>query len=307
MTDWLILVLLVPAIVVPVVLLLGFAGCDALFGLDPLQYVPEIVEAEATSIDTITLTWTYGGSPPDHFLFERTRLPDPNKPPPSPADPEYLPQTFSAASSPHPDSGRERATTYTYRVQAVFSDGDTSPWSNPVNGTTISYVAILEATQDGNFGNVNTNTVKCEIVPADLIPTSFIPVRMWITLGQRPSAPENITFSKVYVGHKAAAGDSWDAVSLKQVLFGGGPSIDLAPGDTRRSDEIAFAWDGTSALIVSMYFAGGPSSDHLSARTSGSSNSYLKAGADEAAAADATGYTSFPGYLSGVMKIEVAD
>jgi hypothetical protein len=33
MTEWLILLLLVPAIVVPVVLLVGFAGCDRFFGL----------------------------------------------------------------------------------------------------------------------------------------------------------------------------------------------------------------------------------------------------------------------------------
>jgi len=37
MAEWLMLLLLVPAIVVPVVLLVGFAGCDRLFGLQPVH------------------------------------------------------------------------------------------------------------------------------------------------------------------------------------------------------------------------------------------------------------------------------
>jgi hypothetical protein len=35
MSEWLILLLIVPAVVVPVVLLVGFAGCNQVFGLDP--------------------------------------------------------------------------------------------------------------------------------------------------------------------------------------------------------------------------------------------------------------------------------
>jgi hypothetical protein len=37
MAEWLILVLLVPAVVVPVVLLVGFAGCDRVFGFETLH------------------------------------------------------------------------------------------------------------------------------------------------------------------------------------------------------------------------------------------------------------------------------
>ena len=55
MTEWLILLLLVPAVVVPVVLLVGFAGCDGVFGLEhiytppPVPVVPMIVSAMGTS------------------------------------------------------------------------------------------------------------------------------------------------------------------------------------------------------------------------------------------------------------------
>jgi hypothetical protein len=52
MAEWLILLLLVPAIVVPVVLLIGFAGCDRVFGFETL-HPPETTfdETDAFSRD----------------------------------------------------------------------------------------------------------------------------------------------------------------------------------------------------------------------------------------------------------------
>ena len=52
MAEWLILLLLVPAVVVPVVLLVGFAGCDRVFGFETL-HPPETTfdETDAFSRD----------------------------------------------------------------------------------------------------------------------------------------------------------------------------------------------------------------------------------------------------------------
>ena len=55
MTEWLLLLLLVPAIVVPVVLLFGFAGCG-FEGYVPLS-APIIESAIGTSVSSIRLTW----------------------------------------------------------------------------------------------------------------------------------------------------------------------------------------------------------------------------------------------------------
>ncbi len=136
MTEWLTLLLLVPAVVVPVVLLVGFAGCDRVFGLEhidtppPVPVVPVIVSADGESGTVITLTWMYSGSAAD-FEFERMKLPERTR------------GTFTAATSPHHDDnngqGLEPGTDYLYRVRAIGSDGEASEWSSPepnILGTT---------------------------------------------------------------------------------------------------------------------------------------------------------------------------
>lgn len=307
MSEWLILLLLVPAIVVPVVLLSGFAGCHRVF-LDPRNPVIESIEPISSS--AIRLIWRLTG---DSTEFERTRVPDPNQPPPAPEDPEYRPKRFFPTGSGtadfallYDDEDLARGTSYDYRAR-THAFGEESDWVGPIRATTPSNFAILlEIVQDESFGNRDTDTVKCEIAVADLTVPPFTPTRMWITLGQ-VSTVESVTFSKVYIGHKSAAGD------LTPVLFGGMPSTVIMPSipgmppNTSRSDEIAFVWNETSPLILSMYFAGGPDSDLLSARTTGASDTYFKEGVDEAITADFTGYMSFPGFLSGVVKIEVAE
>jgi hypothetical protein len=62
MMEWLILCLLVPAVVVPVVLLWGFVGCNWIFGLDPTRLVLPTFELDSennfdspTAIDLFTL------------------------------------------------------------------------------------------------------------------------------------------------------------------------------------------------------------------------------------------------------------
>src|SRR5262245_30769579 len=55
--EWLILCLLVPAIVVPVVLLWGFVGCYEPATLEPSLLAPQTLEATPISTSEISLTW----------------------------------------------------------------------------------------------------------------------------------------------------------------------------------------------------------------------------------------------------------
>jgi hypothetical protein len=50
MGEWLILLVLVPAIVVPVVLLAGFAGCDKVWGLPHIADQPVLLIEHAVGI-----------------------------------------------------------------------------------------------------------------------------------------------------------------------------------------------------------------------------------------------------------------
>jgi hypothetical protein len=55
MAEWLLLLLLVPAIVVPVVLLVGFAGCNQVFGLRETEHFPPVIDEARGLSGTITM------------------------------------------------------------------------------------------------------------------------------------------------------------------------------------------------------------------------------------------------------------
>jgi hypothetical protein len=144
MAEWLILLLLVPAIVVPVVLLVGFAGCTSDYqdfdvarpggngdGNGPPD--PVIDSAEGKSVSIITLKWMYGGAAAN-FQIERSG--------------QILPLPYPD-SSPFDDTGLEAETSYSYKVLALDGNGDPlSNWSNEVVGKTLPFELTLESWPD---------------------------------------------------------------------------------------------------------------------------------------------------------------
>src|SRR5690349_5038402 len=125
MTEWLLLMLLVPVVVVPVVLLFGFAGCDRVFGLqhvDPVDPPPPgpIIDAKGTSVSTIRLTWMIDPAATE-IDFVRTKYDKMGHPVGSP-------EPVSAPASPgvKDDGGLDPNTTYGYVATAVFADGESS-------------------------------------------------------------------------------------------------------------------------------------------------------------------------------------
>jgi hypothetical protein len=72
MSHWFAILILIPAIVGPVALLVGFAGCDRVFGLTEITpTVPIIDSATGKDGTTITLIWHWD-STAQNFQFERT-------------------------------------------------------------------------------------------------------------------------------------------------------------------------------------------------------------------------------------------
>src|SRR5688572_7380527 len=57
MTEWVMLVVLVPAVIVPVVLLWGFADCDVVCKLKERPAAPQGVAATPTSESAMTVDW----------------------------------------------------------------------------------------------------------------------------------------------------------------------------------------------------------------------------------------------------------
>src|SRR5262249_50715711 len=70
--EWLILCLAVPAIVVPIVLLWGFVGCDLVFKLDIVEVLaPVNLVATPRSSTSVSLTWVPAGANAVRFEVER--------------------------------------------------------------------------------------------------------------------------------------------------------------------------------------------------------------------------------------------
>src|SRR3954469_10935817 len=74
--EWFVLIFLVPLIVVPIVLLCGFAGCGysgVATGSGPAPGVetPSNLHAKATGVDTIELRWQNNTGGPTNFEVER--------------------------------------------------------------------------------------------------------------------------------------------------------------------------------------------------------------------------------------------
>jgi hypothetical protein len=195
MTEWLLLLVLVPAVVVPVVLLVGFAGCDKVFGLDhigPRPPGPVILAATGKSIDTITLTWMIDPTATD-IEFERFKL-DAN-------GPVGMPVTFTVAASPathDDDNGLEAATWYRYTARAVLPD-DTSEPSAPVDGATLGPPAF-DAVANGTRVAANTKAITTWSHTASADASFVIVALRWQHNGSPFSAAGTPTRTATYGG-----------------------------------------------------------------------------------------------------------
>jgi hypothetical protein len=122
--EWLILLLLVPAILVPIVLLCGFAGCflDSIGEAGPPP-PPTNLKATAIGTDGIKLEWTDTSEGTVTFNVERL-------------DADTFEVIAPNASSPSEDGGRNDGTDHTYRVTASEAGFADSGPSNEATATT---------------------------------------------------------------------------------------------------------------------------------------------------------------------------
>jgi hypothetical protein len=132
MIEWLLLLLLVPAVVLPVVLLLGFAGCG--FEGQGTPYLPLVItSATATSPNTVKLTWTGGYTA--QIEFQRDKKPKPGQSPEGAHQfiVDMTPQTTD-------DGGLSADSVYEYMVRQIYGDGQRGEWSPMVEVVTPAVV-----------------------------------------------------------------------------------------------------------------------------------------------------------------------
>jgi len=170
------------------------------------------------------------------------------------------------------------------------------PQPSPTNTGT-----ILDAVLPGTFGNLGGSTAKIQIKKAAITAPPHAVTRIRLTL--KGHADEPFQVGALFLGHRAGV-DQWDAASLVPVRVGGAVSFTVPQGGLLFTDWIPFAWDRVSDLIVSVYANGGAAADRLAADGAfAEAATHMKSG-NEAGVANAAGFSSYPGYLSLVSKIE---
>lgn len=219
MVDWIVLLVLIPAIVVPVVLLYGFAGCS----FDPRGAVPEPAAPDppvilaATPLDrtTIRVTWTNPNVEPVRFEIERTP-PFTAAPPPDPV-------------SPFTDQALESGETYTYRVRAIrLADEEVSDFSE--DATAVTYAEALNPSQNaGQNVQAVGDCVVQRIDPPALSRNGNL-VQLVVTAGSDGS----LRITRASLSEAAPAGDPFDSAGPPVAIEGpfdvpAGTSIELPP------------------------------------------------------------------------------
>lgn len=307
MAEWLTLLLLVPAVVMPVVLLVGFAGCDRVFGLQhlntppPVPVVPIIVSAVGKSGTVITLTWTYAGSAAD-FEFERMKLPEQTR------------ETFPAAASPHDDDkqgqGLEPGTDYLYRVRAIGSDGEASEWSGPepnILGTTLPFETTFAWTSDEEARSRDAPgfqggsiVQRIEAAPARLSKSG---TRVRLTL--RASSVGNASIASIYISKPdpAPGKDPYDSDSDLTLVSS---AVVVPANNSLPLPSIRYQLDAAQPLLIAIDFSATlPSDIKIVDNVLGTeASAYYKVPAAEAANRDRTGFTLVDKMFI-VEKIEV--
>jgi hypothetical protein len=275
MAEWLTLLLLIPAIMVPVALLVGFAGCDRVFGLTDVPIMSAMIDS-ATGKDgtTITLIWHSVGIP-QSYQFERT-------------DPDGNITNFDAPApaAPFDDTGLAPGTSYRYRVRLIDTSGDPTDWSAPVTGTTLLPFASTYAktlTEDSSLWEGFTLVQRIEA--AHLSATG-----PHVRISVQASSASDASIDRIYISQADSNGNPYDSAADLTLVYDSAANQQqpfvVPAGTTKSLPIVTYAINKFQALLISVDFSATPGSGvelASSVPTSEATAYYLAMPAGEAA------------------------
>jgi len=236
--ERLILLLLAPAILVPIVVLCGFAGCDVVFGLTGRDRpIPPTVTATPKSVDHITVSWE--NTEPDSVLRYRFVRIKGNE--------TQRDSDVDASITTVEDTGLEAGTAYTYQVTTITENGS----SDPGTDTASTFKTAFE---------VDPATIPTDqtVAPGNYCFVQRIPAGQLLADGSkvgitvRGSPAGNVTINNIYISRAAGSGNLWDSFTdLTSVL----PSaLTLPDYQPQNLDAIDYSLDQVQDLIIAFDF-----------------------------------------------------
>jgi hypothetical protein len=296
--EWLILCLLVPAIVAPVVLLWGFAGCS--FHTNPLPLAPQNLAAAPISVTEISLTWDNPEPNPVQFEIHRAKdgvsfelLATVDGPP------------FVDPTNLQPPTPLEPGVTFSYQVFAISREypSNKSQGSNISSARPLAFAADLSVTQPIPVPPSNY-TFVLRVSPARLHNSG---AKVRLTLQGAPSG--NVLINSIYISRVAPAGNPYD--SLPTASPGGltrvGSALQLTDDQPKALNFVDFPLDPAQDLLVAFDFTASASQDQIRYDPAAGVALYFGQGLQEAGVASrSAGYVPQPDPRSYLVKqIEV--
>jgi hypothetical protein len=205
--DWLILLLLIPAVLLPLVLIHGFAGCSfhgsAIAETAPtnLSAVP-VPSAQAGS--AVMLTWEVTDANSTGTQIERAVdggdfvvLMDPSDPT----------KPLSVAGTTFTDQGLPPGTTFLYQVRDLNSSTASTNPSNMVTVTTFKTAFFADNTVNDTDQPGDAGLTLVQILSSSLLQASG----QLVNLTLRGPTTGSLTLDNTFVSNAAATGDPYDA------------------------------------------------------------------------------------------------
>jgi hypothetical protein len=247
--EWVVLLALGAAVLIPAVLLLGFAGCYS----PPTPDTPMILSVRGASLTSIEVDWTRAG-PYTGWVVEVTR----------PGDaPFELPSPETSLVVPDLETG----VLYRFRVKTVATGLEDSPYSPPVDGTTLSQAFNFPF--DPPFVSDTPGAEGlCLILRIEAAQVLKSGPRVSLTL-LGPSAGTT-SIDRIYISQPLGTGDLYDAAGDLTAVFdiaGGSPPLVLQPGEVRTLPIVDYNLDQTQPLLVAFDISNSPPAAASTVRT----------------------------------------
>jgi hypothetical protein len=230
--EWLLLAVLIPAVVIPVVLLFGFAGCDLVFKLESGPSPPINLSAVPRRT-SVTLAWEDQQSNANtSYRVERTAG-------------QNAPVLLDSVSTSFEDTGLAEATNHTYRVLAVVAE-IASAFSSPVTVATTTFTPAFSETLGSDGTGLSGDCRIQRIEPARLF-RSGSEVRL--TIASATTGPAQI--DRIFISRVGAQGDPYDAAADLTLV---GANVSLPVNTVLLLPPVFYDFDHTQPLLIAFDF-----------------------------------------------------